>query len=261
MRAAVAIAATLLLAALVLADGLVLVNGGRRRRAPTAAGGASMPAGAVMWHQFNNSNEWAAGSFSDKSGNGNTNAQADVAKRGAWMNPGVRGNGTTTIFNFKTNAVPLSEFTLVSWWSNATPKAEVKTLFGWYTVASPYDQCELNHSKGSANGQTNVQCTLYWKTVVQATPVAAYSNSNTLHFLAFTFATNNANLYIDGILKATDTSCSYIATNRTGWGATEFCWSPGFQHSDATVYENIIWHRALSSNEIWTTYSIGALSP
>lgn len=230
------------------------------RRAQTSS--LVMPSGLVMWNQYNSQAEFDAGIISDKSGNDNTNAQNTVAKRGAFMNPGIQFNGTTTLWDFRTNAVPLAEHTVACWFYKPNPTVTgMRAMIGWQTASTPYDQCWLGD--GSSSSSTTAQYNGRWCGVDQWARITltAYT-TNEAHCLVGVFATNAAVIYCDGIQRsATDTACSYIATNRIWGSASIGCFIPGLSYTEATIYEIMVWHRALSSNEQLTVYNLGVLSP
>ena len=226
------------------------------RPAAGGGGGPSFPSGLIDRWTLTASNEWAVGAIANTMDGRVALTQAVSSVRGAWVGPGVQFNGSDTKWFLPTNSCPKGPFTFVVCAKYPTSPAGYQRLVSYssYNTEANWNQLELFEFPYDASALNFYSlCTL--ATVAQGQINAlSYSSTNVTLSVAWTFETNNANMYVNGILYGTDTSYNWACdpSKQTplycalGWASAA---------SVGLIYEVEIYNRGLLSNEVLSVHN------
>jgi hypothetical protein len=180
--------------------------------------------------------------------------QAVSSVRGAWVGPGVRFNGSDTKWFLPTNSCPKGPFTFVVCAKYPASSGSRKLfIYSSYGSEASWNQLELFESGSGTYDNFFSQC--YLATVSQGELLAvSYSSTNVTLSVAWTFETNNAAFYVNGILYDTDTSYNW-ACDPSKQTPVYCSLGHASEASAGLIYEFEIYNRGLLSNEVLSVHN------
>jgi hypothetical protein len=186
-----------------------------------------------------------------------------TAKGGLTYGTGKDGNdfvfnGTTAYVNLPNNAFNFTSDFTISTWVNQSSVAGNRDILSTFTnFGGNYYGWELFSSSGVVN---------FWIYNGTVTPISLQVNSVTFsintwyHVLVVRKGSTSTQIYIDGILRGSNTSTInpvYHTTNNANIGAYNNIGVYG-NFFQGKIDETYIWNRELTSTDVTTLYNAGA---
>jgi hypothetical protein len=222
-----------------------------------AAGDAAwtppQPSNLKFWAKHDNEAECNAGTYTDSSGQGNDGTQTTAGFRPAWASDedgNLKFNGTDERYVVPNAAeVGSGSGSIAIWMKNGSLPSGGAFRDIYTDKGTPPEGIRITYS-GAATPFFTVEG--YDAGAYQFRLNYNLGDTSSYHLVVGTFENNSANMYIDGILRATDTSCTISYTTATINIGRDSAYG---RYSDAFCGEVMIWPGTIiTSNEQYTIY-------